>query len=125
VGCLPGRGHGARDAAARSGDRLVRHAAQPLLELARTIAREHEMGVTVDQAGREPAAGAVDHLAGMVPREVGGGAEPDDPTVFDRERAVLDRAVRRAALDHGREIDVDQQSVPGRHRSYPAVRSAR
>ena len=54
------------------------------------------MGVTVDQAGREPAARAVDHLAGIVLRQVGGSAEPGDPAVPDRERAVLDRAVRRS-----------------------------
>jgi hypothetical protein len=112
---LPRRRHGAGDAAARSGDRLVRGARQPLLELARAIAREHEMSMTVDQAGREPAAGAVDHLAGIVPRQVRSRAEPGDPAVLDRERAALDGAVRRPGLGHGGEVDVGQQAVPGRH----------
>ena len=46
------------------------------------------MGVAVDQPGREPAARAVDHLAGVLVRQLGGSAEPGDPAVLDRERAV-------------------------------------
>ena len=102
----PGRPDGAGDAAARARDRLVGDALEALLELGRTVAREHEVGVAVDQAGRQPAAPAVDQEAGVPMRQLGLGADPGDPAALDRERALCDRAVGAALLGHGRETDV-------------------
>ena len=52
---------------------------------------------------------------GVPVRQIGGGADPGDPPLRDRERAILDRAVRGVAFGHGREVDVGEQAVPGRH----------
>ena len=48
--------HGRDDAAAGARDLLVGRAGEPQLELVRAVARIDEMGVAIDQAGRDPAA---------------------------------------------------------------------
>jgi hypothetical protein len=101
------------DAAAAPRDLLVGRAQQALLELVRPIAREHEMRVRVDQAGRDPAAPDVDDLLRLVPRQRRHGAEPGDAPAFDGERRIPDRAIGRAGFGHGGEVGVDEQAVEG------------
>lgn len=61
--CGAGGADGGEDAAAGRGDLLVGGALKPLLELARAVAREDEMGMAVDQARSDQPAFAVDGLA--------------------------------------------------------------
>jgi hypothetical protein len=109
----PRRPHRPGDAAAAPRDLLVGRAQQALLELVRPIAREHEMRVRVDQAGRDPAAPDVDDLLRLVPRQRRHGAEPGDAPAFDGERRIPDRAIGRAGFGHGGEVGVDEQAVEG------------
>ena len=80
------------DAAAGCGDLGVADAGEALLELGGAVAAEDQVGVAVDEAGGDPAAGAVDaaHGAG---RAVGR-AGIDDAPVPRRHRATLDRGAR-------------------------------
>ena len=76
------------------------------------IAGMDEMGMTVDQAGRDPAAVAGNLALPMpVARQVAARSQPRDDTVRDRERAIANRAIGGAAL-HGGEMAVDEERVP-------------
>ena len=54
------RAHGGENAAAGAGDLLVARAGEPLLEFLGAVAAVDEMGVAIDEPGRDPAALAVD-----------------------------------------------------------------
>ncbi len=82
--------HGRCDAATAFGELFVARAGEPQLELLGTVAAVDEMGVAVDEARRDPAAGAVDALL----RIEGGGcilgwACVDDLAAGLRDKPVL------------------------------------
>ncbi len=62
---LSRRLHRGNDAAAGARDFFVTCARQTLLELVGAIAAVNQMGMTIDQAGRDPAAGAIGPLPGI------------------------------------------------------------
>ena len=96
------------DAAAGPGDLLVGRAGQPHLEFVGAVAGIDEMGVAVDQAGRDPAAFAIDGLGALRERcrQLGLRAGIDDPPVARGDRAVLDDAEARRALGQGRQARI-------------------
>jgi hypothetical protein len=109
--------HRRDDAAAGRGDRLVAGAFEALLELAGPVTGEDEVGVAVDEPGRHPGAVQRLDLPGLVAGELGAAADPDDPSVGDADRAILDRAERRRHRRvHRCDVAVDEQPVP--HGSY-------
>ena len=130
---LSGGAHGRDDAAAGSRDLLVARAVEPHLELARAAAAEDEMGVAVDQAGRDPAPARVVHRARervRVARKVRRLAEPCDTPVLDRDGGIADRAVGLAARHHRRQVGADPEPVPlaavrplARHDALPGPRA--
>ena len=85
---------GRDDAAAGPRHLFVGGAGQPHLELVGAVAGMDEMGVAVDQAGRDPAAVAVDDLGagGSGRGKLGFRAGIDDPAAARGDRAVLDDA---------------------------------
>ena len=87
-----GGAHGRNDAAAGSGNFLIGGAGQAQLELGGAIAAMDQMGVAVDQARRDPAAGAVDRLCGGEGRRFNMGASIGDTAIARGDHAVLDRA---------------------------------
>ena len=93
--------HGRDDAAAGARQLLVGGARQAQLELVRAVAAVDDVGVAVDQAGRDPAAVAVDHVG----RGEGGGlrfrAGIDDGAVARGDQPLLDDA--EAIARHRRE----------------------
>jgi hypothetical protein len=109
----PRRPHRSGDAAAAARDLLVGRAQQALLELVRPVAREHEMRMRVDQAGRDPAASDVDDVFCLVLRQLRRGAKPGDAPALDGERRLPDRTIGRAGFGHGGEVGVDEQAVEG------------
>jgi len=71
-------------------------------------AAEHEMGVAVDQAGRDP--GAAERVDVLRPKagELGALSDADDLAVLNSDRAILDQPERVARfLFKGRDIAVD------------------
>ena len=110
----PGGLHGRDDTAAGAGHRLVAGALEAQLELARAVAREHQMGVAVDQRrGDQTPAEIGPRPVAMASRQVAGRARPGDPQPVDRHHAVLDQAVGRLALDHPGQPAIGEQ--PLRH----------
>src|SRR3546814_20777394 len=76
---------------------LTLHDALPILD---------DMAVAIVQPGCDPAAAPGDHLAG-IPGEPGkprARPHPGDAAPGHGQRCILDRSIRRAARDHGREI---------------------
>ena len=101
------------DAAAGAGDLLIGRAFEPLLELARAVAAEDEMGVAVDQARRHPGAAERLDLPRLVAGELDPPADADDPAVLDADRAILDRAERRRhGRVHRRDVAVGRAAGP-------------
>ena len=113
---------GRDDAAARPGDLLIGRAGQPQLELVRAVAGIDEMGVAIDQAGRDPAALAVDRF--QRPRRLPPAARASGPGIDDAamrvggHRAVLDDAEARqaAAMVASRALRQSARALPGRGR---------
>ena len=89
---LPRRLHRRDDAAAGARDLFIARARQPLLEFVGAVAAIDQMGMTVDQAGRDPAAGAIGPLLRVERRRrVRGGARIDDAAVVGGDQAVIDQ----------------------------------
>ena len=61
--CRAGRSDSGKNAAAFASDLFVRCAGEPELEFVRPIAAVNEVGVAIDQGGRNPAALAIDDAA--------------------------------------------------------------
>src|SRR5262249_47766130 len=108
----PGGAHGGEDAAAAAGDFLVRHAFQPLLELLRAVAGVHQVGVAIDEAGRDPAAFAIDALERLDRCGRGiGRAGVDDESVAGGDHAVLDDSESAFTGCHRREAGIPPDPV--------------
>ncbi|MCR6497166.1 hypothetical protein LJB71_13660 [Thermomonas sp. S9] len=114
------RAHGRENAAAGACDLRVAGAVEAHVELVRAVAGEHQVGMAVDQAGRQQAALQVLGVQGIAGRQCVQRADPGDAAGGHRQRAVLDQAERRIAVQ-GREGGVGQQQVPalGGHRRVP------
>ena len=93
VGACLARGlHGRDDAAAGARDFFVAGSGETLLELVGAIAAVNQMGMTVDQARRDPAAGAIDPLPGIeAGGRIRGRAGIDDAAVAGGDQAVIDQ----------------------------------
>ena len=115
------------DAAAGPRDLLVGRAGKPHLELVGAVAGMDQMGVAVDQAGRDPAALAVDDLgAAAGRRQVRFRTGIDDPAVRARRsrraRRCRCRALSEPASQAGhcaRRASLGCDALPGGHRSFP------
>ena len=95
--------HGRDDAAAGPRDLLVARPCQPQLELAGAVAGEDQVGVAIDQPGRDPAPLAVDGLARRERRRLGAWAGIEDAPVPRRHYAVFDNPKARPIGGQGRE----------------------
>ena len=115
-GGRPGGAHRGHDPAAGGRQLFVARASEPRLELGAPISPEDEMGVAIDQRRGEPASLERSGLRRLVRRKVRTRPDPGDLPVPDRERPVLDRAVRvRRTGPHRRDARVGQQQVRGAH----------
>ena len=92
------------DAAAGLRHLLIGRAGQPHLEFVGAVAGMDQMRVAVDQAGRDPAAFAVDDFgaAGRRGRHIRFRTGKDDPAVPRDDRAVLDSANAGQLFGKGR-----------------------
>ncbi len=116
---VAGRAHGGHDPAARLRDLEVRRAPAAELELVGALAREHQVGVRVDEARADEAAVRAQDL-GVHPDRRGGeralGPEERDLPVEHADRAAGDRReglFRRSGrrpgdLEHRRGVDDDE-----------------
>ena len=94
--------HGRDDAAAGARDLVVGGAGQPQLELVRAVAAIDDVRVAIDQAGRDPAALAVDRLGRLEGRGIGLGTGIDDAAVRRRDDALLDNSEARRGRHGGK-----------------------
>ncbi len=62
-----GRPHSGKNAAAFASDLFIGSAGEPQLEFVRPVAAVNEVGVAIDQGGRNPAALAIDHPGAVAP----------------------------------------------------------
>src|SRR5690606_1510502 len=115
LACRADVAHGGDDAAAGAGDFLVAGALQALLELARAVAGEHQVGMAVDQPGGDQATAQVDDRAGEavgIGGQAGAGAGVHDRPVAPAQRAVPDQAVAAVRVEGG-QGGAEDQPVPG------------
>ena len=73
----------------------------------RAVARVNEVRVTVDQSGRDPAAGAIDHVRSIERRRIRTAARKDDPPILTGDDTVF----QHAHTGHGGESSVLPQTV--------------
>ena len=100
LACGAGRAHGGENAAAFARDLFVACARKPHLEFVRPVAAVDEMGVAVDEGGRDPAAFAIDApLSGMRRRKLALRACESDTSVAGGDRAGLDDSKSWASFD--------------------------
>ena len=94
ITCLTGGAHRGLDTTPGGGDLLVGGTPAAPHELVRAIAREYQVGVTVDQARRQQFAATVDAEWRLVATgELLGGTDVDDLSVGDGDRGILDRDI--------------------------------
>ncbi len=78
----------------------------------RAIAAVDEVGVAVDERGRDPAAFAIDEpLSGMRRRKLVLWASENDTSVARDDRAGFDDSESRAPFDEGRKTSVEPDRV--------------
>ena len=100
------------NAAAGAGDLLVACPGDAHLEFLRAIAAEDEMGVAVDEPGRDPAALQIVRFLGVEPgRQIACFAHPDDAAAGLRDGAALDDSEAGPILRHGHQPGVDPEAV--------------
>ncbi len=105
-----GGAHGGENAAARASDVLVARAIEPHFEFAGAISAEHEMGVAIDETGRDNAAFAVDDFrATEAGRQVVVRPGKGDPPARDDHGAALDQP--HALPGHGHETGVAKHMI--------------
>ena len=78
----------------------------------RTISAKHQMGMTIHQPGRDPAALAIDPLCGIGVRwKVGARPCEDDTTVARGDQAVLDQTEFGQILPDRGEPGIEPDSI--------------
>src|SRR3982751_6006280 len=108
-----GLGDGRCNPAAGLGNFLITCVGAAHCMLVGARSAEDEMGVAVDQPGRDPGAGERVHLLGAIASELGALADADDLAGVDPDRAVLDKTERIARrLLQASDVAVDEQPVP-------------
>ena len=110
-----GGADGRLDAAAGARDLLVRHPAQPLLELLHPVARVHQVRVAIDQSRRHPQACALldrDVVRCRPVPGLRGRPEPRDAPVFDGQRVCARLTIGVGARDHRRDAHAHPYPVP-------------
>ena len=85
-----GGAYGGDDATAGTGDVGIADALQALLELVGAVARVDQMGVAIDQAGRNPAAFAIDAGGWLQLGIAAGWTDMDDAAVSAGQYAIAD-----------------------------------
>ena len=87
-----GRADGGKNAAAFASDLFIRSAGEPQLEFARSVAAVNEVGVAIDQGGRDPAAFAIDDAGAVAPcrRKLGLRADESNPPFARGDGAGLE-----------------------------------
>ena len=114
VGGDAGLSHCRHDAATLSGDGLVTHALQSLLEFMRAIAGVHQVRVAVDETGCDQPAPAVDGFGGFkVARRGVNGARVQDPAVGAGDEAIVDQsqAAVRGGAGHGGQPGISPDAI--------------
>ena len=109
-----GRVDAGDDAATGARDLLVTGAVEAQVEFVRTIAAEHQMGMAVDQPRRDQRTVERFDRVGQRIRSIRQrihATDPGDAAVMQRDRAMLDQAIRHVA-DKRRQRGVQQQSIP-------------
>ena len=132
VGGLAHRADGGGDAAARHGDGEVVGAGAAESELVRAVTGPDEVGVGVDEAGRDQAAVGVEDPGGggdARPGEIALGADPGDVRVLDADgtagngpKKLLGSAAVRAVGGEERPGVPDEKVEGAAHRSVRALR---
>ena len=114
--------HGRDDAAAGSRHLLIARARKAQLEFMGAVAGINEMGVAIDEPGRDPAPFAIRALDGL---ESGGArrrARIDDAALAFGDEAVLDRAEARFVGTKRRETGIVPKPIyPHRHGRGPLL----
>ncbi len=111
--CGAGRADCRKNSAAFAGDLLIGGARESQLEFVRPIAPVDEVGVAIDEGGRDPAAFAIDDPR----RGARGGrklilrANEDDSSVARGDRAGFDDPQPRAPFDQGRKTGVEPNRI--------------
>jgi hypothetical protein len=104
-----GGAHGGDDAAAGTGDLGIADALQALLEFVGAVAGVDQVGVAVDQAGRDPAAFAVDAGGRLQVGIAAGRADVDDAAVGAGQDAIADDTQPFAI--EGDQVDVGPEGI--------------
>ena len=105
----PGGAHGAGDPPAGGGDLGVADALQPLLELGAAVTAEHQVGVAVDQPGRQPLAAKVKGLGIVARRQLGARAYPGDVLPRGDQCGIFDDRILPAG--HGGGMTVEPEAL--------------
>jgi hypothetical protein len=122
LGCRPGRLDRGHDAAAGAGDLLVGRAFQAKLEFVRAVAAVNEVGVTVDEARRDPAALAIDPLPRVkTRRQFGCLSRKGDPPVNGGDGAALDGTEAVAAFGQREEAGIVPERVEAHASHIPMI----
>ena len=102
----PGIAHGRGNTAAAAGDLLIARAVQAQLKLARPVTRIHQVGVAIDQAGRDQGATAILLLQAARAQFSGQRlplADPEHALAIQHQRSIVNQAIGplRASLHGG------------------------
>ncbi len=110
-----GGAHGGHDAAASAGNVFVGGAIEACFEFVAAVARVDNVGMAVDQAGREPAAAAVMHLGCR--RRLGTCTDPGNAPASDGDGRVMDLAIA-VTRGHGGNADIGVEGVAAHHHAW-------
>ncbi len=113
VACSRGFGDGRGDSAAGLGDFLIGRSSAAHRMFVGAIAAEDQMGVTIDQTGRDPGAAKRGNVLGSIAGELGAFADSNHLAVGDSDRSIVDDAQRIARRGfERRDAAIDEQAVP-------------
>ena len=107
------RGNRRDDPAAGLGDLLVGSASAAHGMLVRARTREDEMGVAIDEAGRDPRTAKCRHFTSAETRKLRAAADPDDPAAIDADGRIANDPKRVAGPRvHRRDMTIGEQAIP-------------
>lgn len=109
----PRRRHGRVNPAPLRADGLIRDAVQTLLPLCRTIATEHQVGMAVNQPGRDQTTVQIDTVT-VAGRDVGFGNNGQNRLAAHHQGVLRFQAIRRAVVrDHCRQSRIAPYYIVG------------